>query len=1112
MNGDTQFAVSAIKNGGTVSAPATAPTKDGFTFTGWYLANAETAFDFTTAINEDTTLYAHFDELTAITYLDPTSETGTTTVEPGNYNIITSTTTEWSGTMVAVGKVTIDSEVALKKHTNLILCDGAELIVDPSIGHPDDVFSNAINGLVYLNIFVQSGKTGKLSAISEINGLKATQLNIYGGNITTSYIYITGAVNIYGGSITTDGITSTSGDVNISGGNIYPIEGQGCRITTTSYNITLGWTNPTDSIKVIIYSGTVNFTKPFVIEDGTLATSDNINGQTLTPAYAVTFKDGETTLSEVGVAATGTATVAKPDDPTKEGCVFVGWYTNPQFTGDPFDFTTAITADTTLYAHFTNFSDLQSLINATADNGTLVLDSDYKAETGEPGLVIPEGKTMTLDLNGHTIDRGLTTETEDGYVIMVNGNLTLKDSSDGTPGKITGGNNSYQYGGGVYVSNGGTFTMTGGTISGNTAVVVDDYNKAVGGGVYVAGTFTMTGGTISGNTANEGLGGGVYVDEGTFTITGGTISGNNANYAGGGVYVSGTFTMTGGTISDNRAKHGGVYVDDYGTFYLKNGVDAPAGVDGTITRFGTVTINNTTGGTITDTSASKIALPVGTGHIANETVTLTVAPASFSPVVTDSEGETVSVTNAGNGTFTFTMSDKDVTVEPEKFTVAVTSRTTASEASVADLTVSPGNTVSYGAEVTVTAPDKQTDGYSFKGWFPAETTAFTDANRVSPNLAYTFNVTAAASLMAVYEANGSATVTIAVVNGAKYTVGSDTTVKTGGTETIQLGKTLTITADDAEKVLQWQNESGKVLGKGSTLEFTVTGNTSVTLVYKSVENNQSFVQFVSDFGQVLSYNQYSATSNITFPTVPTKFGYNFVKWVFEGTDTEATEAAIKAKIGTESIITIKPSYTQDSTTYNVTVKYSGITRDDDNYNAIPIGTGYSVTAPEIENYNFECWKIGESIVSYKTDYYWLVNSNITLTACYVSAETEVEAQPVITISNLYTVTAGTVHKVSCDVTRSIPDGYALVEHGVLYAKSGEFTAETFIIGGAGVSKYKSDKTAMNGNVTLNVSVLSDDSTVSLRGYMVLKNNKTGNIETLYTAYKCGTYDALKPTN
>lgn len=114
---------------------------------------------------------------------------------------------------------------------------------------------------------------------------------------------------------------------------------------------------------------------------------------------------------------------------------------------------------------------------------------------------IPSGKTVALDLNGHTIDRNLKSEVANGYAIVVNGTLTLQDSV-GT-GTITGGCDSEAGGVSVYS---GAFTMEGGSISGNK-----------GAGVYVlrsGSKFIMKGGTIQNNS-----GYGVY-----YSSTGGRVN------------------------------------------------------------------------------------------------------------------------------------------------------------------------------------------------------------------------------------------------------------------------------------------------------------------------------------------------------------------------------------------------------------------------------------------------------------------------------------------------------------------------------------------------------------------------------------------------------------
>lgn len=204
-----------------------------------------------------------------------------------------------------------------------------------------------------------------------------------------------------------------------------------------------------------------------------------------------------------------------------------------------------------------NFTALQTLIGNTADSGTLALKHDYTAEAGEGYINIPSGKTITIDLNGHTIDRNLTAETENGYVIFNAGILTLKDDVGG--GKITGARNT-KYGGGVY--NKGTFTLNSGEISGNKAT-------HGGCGVYNQGTFTMNDGTITGNSGNL-AGGGVY-NQGMFTMNGGTISGNTINFYGGGVDNNKIFVMNGGTITGNSSGLTGGGVENDDTFTMNGG-------------------------------------------------------------------------------------------------------------------------------------------------------------------------------------------------------------------------------------------------------------------------------------------------------------------------------------------------------------------------------------------------------------------------------------------------------------------------------------------------------------------------------------------------------------
>ena len=151
----------------------------------------------------------------------------------------------------------------------------------------------------------------------------------------------------------------------------------------------------------------------------------------------------------------------------------------------------------------------------------LKLGNDVTAASSDNRLRIPSGKTVVLDLNGHKIDRNLSSAIEWGSVFEVRGTLTVCDKSSGQTGVITGGNNT---------GDGGAFYITGGTL-------------------------TLQGGNITGNHANNG--GGIYADNDdsysytTLKIEGGIITNNTASENGGGVYLRGQaarYTMEGAPV------------------------------------------------------------------------------------------------------------------------------------------------------------------------------------------------------------------------------------------------------------------------------------------------------------------------------------------------------------------------------------------------------------------------------------------------------------------------------------------------------------------------------------------------------------------------------------
>ena len=186
----------------------------------------------------------------------------------------------------------------------------------------------------------------------------------------------------------------------------------------------------------------------------------------------------------------------------------------------------------------TTVSSWTELKNAISKGGNIQLGNDIVAETGNSAIYV--SNTVTVDLAGHTIDRGCIKATWNGNTFTVSGgDLTIKDTSAAQAGKITGGYNDNNCGGGCIYVDSGILRLESGILTGNKCEDVDANGVDRGGAVGVrSGTFIMTGGEITDNTGDAGENGaGIYVYEGPSLTIGGnakiygnrTADGMNSN-------------------------------------------------------------------------------------------------------------------------------------------------------------------------------------------------------------------------------------------------------------------------------------------------------------------------------------------------------------------------------------------------------------------------------------------------------------------------------------------------------------------------------------------------------------------------------------------------------
>ena len=341
-----------------------------------------------------------------------------------------------------------------------------------------------------------------------------------------------------------------------------------------------GFTPPADGSE---FSGWIINGSEYAAGDSVTLTADATAVAMYGDVCAITLNAGDGTGEDIVTTAIRGRKFTMPGQPDSfsapEGMAFMGWIAEGET--EVLEPGEEITADssriyTAQWTGALNWTQLAEALKNAKSGDTIRLYNDVSpADSTEaavnlktPSLPKISGKyaTVTLDLNGHTVDRGLAgSGTSYGYAIEIEKTtLVIRDTSRGGKGAITGGNGANnKRGGGIRVGD-GRLVLQGGGILGNKA-----YN---GGGVMLNAlnaVFEMQGGHISNNTADN-YGGGVFVYQGTFTMTGGEIDGNDAG-SGGAVWADmyNRVNLYGGTIHSNSAETiGGVRIDGGAQLYM----------------------------------------------------------------------------------------------------------------------------------------------------------------------------------------------------------------------------------------------------------------------------------------------------------------------------------------------------------------------------------------------------------------------------------------------------------------------------------------------------------------------------------------------------------------
>ena len=232
------------------------------------------------------------EEEEGIVYYDPTAPEGEQMKRTVEYSMLSEDTFDWDyeldeGWYYVEDDLQVVNRITVNGTVNIILGDGCTLEVQKGIEVPEDQT---------LNIYAQSNGDGRGSLVASVgeggeyhqgrdaaiggnggddgcnNGMRAGNINIYGGNIEAHGNI--GGGNGANGRMETDGGNGGDGHVNIYGGDVC-VDGsigggyggeseEGYDGENGGGDITLSWSDLSDRIHAHSFNGDVTFQKEFV--------------------------------------------------------------------------------------------------------------------------------------------------------------------------------------------------------------------------------------------------------------------------------------------------------------------------------------------------------------------------------------------------------------------------------------------------------------------------------------------------------------------------------------------------------------------------------------------------------------------------------------------------------------------------------------------------------------------------------------------------------------------------------------------------------------------------------------------------------------------------------
>lgn len=330
------------------------------------------------------------------------------------------------------------------------------------------------------------------------------------------------------------------------------------------------------------------------------------------------------------------------------------------------------------------------------------------------------------------------------------------------------------------------------------------------------------------------------------------------------------------------------------------------------------------------------------------------------------------------------------------------------------------------------------------------------------------------------------------------TLNGDATTGTAQKVAYEESYTLTAEANEGAEFVGWQ-VAGKLVSTDAT--YTTTAYADLTYVPVFAEAADEFtVTFIDQFNKVIgTYTNTEIAEMEALPEAQTYLGYTFDGWSMTLEEVKALEA--------NAIVTA--SYTKsDELTYTVSAPgciirdvAAGVEAEDTL--EVTFDTMVKVTPAEGEATS---WTVNGANAAYGSEYTFYVTSDVT-----VGYDTEaVTAAPTVAAVDM---ALEDDYHVRFLATRSVPEGYTLVESGFVYGKG--MAEEDLVLENVGtvqgtangtVKLIKNSNMAGDGQFALTYGVTAKDAAACARAY-VIATDAEGNTAVYYADAQIYNYTA-----